>query len=397
MSLARVKALKLHNFRNAEKAEYEFSDGLIFITGNNGAGKTTILEAIGLISFLKSFRSALDRDMIKSGASFFRVEADFLTTDAHRIAISYGRNPGDLSAALAKKYAFDGRQNEKAANIIGRVPSVVLSPDDMRIIAGDHAERRRFLDLLLSMLYPAYFAALQHYQRALKLRSQALKSRPDEGVLMAVDRELAQAGVEILEKRRQFIPEFATPFSENVAKISSGSDAWLIQYKGDTSAVKTRDDYLAMLKEHRANDLRLRQTTGGIHRDRIFFTQGGDTEPGRPSAIRGSADGAVSSGNRIPSVPQEIRTVGSQGQKRTAALALKMAQFSYMRAKLNATPVLLIDDILNELDLKRRASFIDFLGAGNVGQVFFTTTDLIGMQDFLKTLRQSAPVQNIEL
>lgn len=368
-----IKNLNLLNFRNCEKAAYEFGDGLIFITGNNGAGKTTILEAIGLVSFLKSFRFALDREMIRFDASFYRVEAVFAAADSeHKVAISYGRNPGDEKAALQKKYTFDGRTNEKAAHIIGRIPSVVLSPDDMRIIAGDHSERRRFLDLLLSMLYPAYFAALQHYHRALKLRSQTLKARPDEAMLVAVDRELARAGIEILEKRRQFIPEFTSPFAENVAKISSSRDAWQIDYKGDTGQVRTADDYMAMLKDHRANDLRLRQTTSGIHRDRIFFTQSGDTD-------------------------REIRNVGSQGQKRTAALALKTAQFSYMRAKLGATPVLLIDDILNELDLSRRASFIDFLGGGNVGQVFFTTTDLVGMQDFLKQMEKSAVVQNIEL
>lgn len=372
MSLTYVRSLKLQNFRIAEKAAYDFSNGLVFITGNNGAGKTTILEAIGLASFLKSFRFALDREIIRFGASFFRVEAAFTTGDAHTIAISYGRNPGDTTSALAKKYAFDGRTNEKAANIIGRIPSVVLSPDDMRIIAGDHSERRRFLDLLLSMLYPAYFGALQQYHRALKLRSQALKSRPDEAVLVAIDRELAGAGVEILEKRRQFIPDFAAPFAENVAKISLGHDAWQIEYRGDTGKVKTADDYIAMLKDHRANDLRLRQTTSGIHRDRIFFTQDANAD-------------------------REIRNVGSQGQKRTAALALKVAQFSYMRSKLESTPVLLIDDILNELDLSRRASFIDFLGSGDVGQVFFTTTDLVGMQDFLKKMENQRVVQNIEL
>jgi len=368
-----IKNLNLLNFRNCEKAAYEFGNGLIFITGDNGTGKTTILEAIGLVSFLKSFRFALDREMIRFDASFYRVEATFAAADGeHKIAIAYGKNPGDEKAALAKKYTFDGRTNEKAAAIIGRIPTVVLSPDDMRIIAGDHSERRRFLDLLLSMLYPAYFAALQHYHRALKLRSQTLKARPDEAMLVAVDRELAQAGVEILEKRRQFIPEFTSPFAQNVEKISGAKDAWTIDYRGDTGQVKNTEDYMAMLKERRANDLRLRQTTSGIHRDRIFFTQGGNLE-------------------------REIRNVGSQGQKRTAALALKTAQFNYMHTKLDTTPVLLIDDILNELDLSRRASFIDFLGGGDVGQVFFTTTDLVGMQDFLRQMEKSAVVQNIEL
>lgn len=372
-----IHGLKLSNFRNAENAQYTFSDGLIFITGNNGAGKTTILEALGLASFLKSFRFALDREMVRFNASFYRLEVAFsVAGEKHTIAMAYGKNPDDPKAVIAKRYSLDGRANEKAANIIGRIPAVVLSPDDMRIIAGDHSERRRFLDLLLSMLYPAYFSALQHYHRALKMRSQLLKTRPDESVLSAVDRELAAAGVQILEKRRQFIPEFTAPFAANVEKISAGKDAWQITYHGDTKQVNTVDDYMQMLKDHRANDLRLRQTTSGIHRDRVFFLAGNLAGESTNDAY-------------------EIRTVGSQGQKRTAALALKMAQFNYMQGKLGRRPVLLIDDVLNELDLGRRASFIDFLGG--VGQVFFTTTDLVGMQDFLKNLGQSAAVQNIEL
>lgn len=379
-----IHGLSLVNFRNAEGVQYAFGGGLVFITGNNGAGKTTILEAIGLTSFLKSFRSALDREMIRFGTSFYRVEAGFsIGSQKHRIAIGFGRNPEDPKAAMVKKYTFDGRANTKAAEIIGRIPSVVLSPDDMRILSGDHAERRRFLDLLLSMLYPPYFAALQQYQRALRMRSQALKLRPDEGVLAAIDRELASAGVQILEKRRQFIPDFTAPFQENVARISAGKDAWQIGYQGETRAVNTADDYMAMLRERRTNDLRLRQTTAGIHRDRIFFLSAGNLH------------NLQASGNVTEAAVPDIRTVGSQGQKRTAALALKMAQFSYMQLKLGLRPVLLIDDVLNELDLSRRASFVDFLG--NVGQVFFTTTDLVGMQDFLKSLHQTTAVQNIEL
>lgn len=367
----KISSLSLVNFRNSEKAAYTFSEGLIFITGMNGAGKTTILEAIGLTSFLKSFRFAMDREMIRFGSTFYRTEVGFTAPSGnHRIAISFGRNPDDAKAALVKKYAIDGRTNERAAAIIGRIPSVVLSPDDLRIVAGDHTERRRFIDLLLSMLYPGYFTALQNYQRALKLRSQLLKTRPDEAVLAAVDRELATAGTEILIKRRQFIPEFAAPFAASVEKISLGKDKWALQYQGETKQVESVTDYMAMLKDHRANDLRLRQTTSGVHRDRLFFLGPNGAE-------------------------HDIKTVGSQGQKRTAALALKLAQFNYMQEKLGTRPVLLIDDVLNELDLTRRASFVDFLGG--VGQVFFTTTDLIGMQDFLKGLGQSAPVQNIEL
>lgn len=367
---AQVQDLKLVNFRNAVKAEYVFSPGLTFITGDNGAGKTTVLEAVGLISFLKSFRVALDRELIRFGAAFYRIESSFSANSTEaRVSVSFGKNPADATAKDVKKYSLDGRTNEKAAAIIGKLPTVVLSPDDMRIIAGDHTDRRRFLDLLLSMLYPGYFQALQQYHRALKLRSQALKSRPDEAVLVAIDRELAQSGLAILQKRQNFIPEFTAPFNENVAKISVGRDSWRIDYAGNTKGVESVDGYMAMLKSTRANDLRLRQTTAGVHRDRIFFL----------------ADS------------HDIRSVGSQGQKRTAALALKMAQFSYMQSKLGSTPVLLIDDILNELDLSRRASFIEFLGSGSVGQVLFTTTDLVGMQDFLKGMEQRTEVKEIKL
>jgi DNA replication and repair protein RecF len=386
----KINTLSLANFRNSEKASYTFSEGLVFITGLNGAGKTTILEAIGLTSFLKSFRFALDREMIRFGTSFYRAEVGFTApTGNHRIAISFGRNPEDAKAPVVKKYSLDGRTNERAAAIIGRIPSVVLSPDDLRIVAGDHTERRRFIDLLLSMLYPGYFTALQNYQRALKMRSQLLKSRPDEAVLSAIDRELAGAGTEILLKRRQFIPEFSGPFASSVSKISLGKDSWQLEYQGETKQVETIADYMAMLKEHRANDLRLRQTTSGIHRDRLFFLT--NDVASQTSAPVGPNHASSAPVDRGP----DIRVVGSQGQKRTAALALKLAQFTYMQEKLGTRPVLLIDDVLNELDLTRRASFVDFLR--DVGQVFFTTTDLIGMQDFLKDMGQAATVQNIEL
>ncbi|MBS0619696.1 MAG: DNA replication and repair protein RecF [Spirochaetes bacterium] len=370
-----IKNLNLVNFRNYQKAAYTFSNGLIFITGDNGAGKTTILEAIGIVSFLKSFRLAHDKEMLRFDAPFYRIEAEYASlNESHSVAIAYGKNPEVTAAPAVKKYSFDGRVGEKAANIIGKVATVVLSPDDMNIIAGDHTERRRFLDLLLSMLYPAYFSALQHYHRALKLRSQALKARPDEGVLAAIDRELAGAGLIILERRREFIPEFATPFADAVAKISGARDEWCLAYRGDTERVASLDDYLSLLKDRRANDLRLKQTTAGIHRDRLYFHAGDGTSDNR-----------------------EIRMIGSQGQKRTAALALKMAQFAYMRARSQTTPILLIDDILNELDVLRRAQFIDFLGSAAIGQVFFTTTDLIGVQDFLGRLEKTSPIQNIEL
>ncbi|MCS6971898.1 MAG: DNA replication and repair protein RecF [Leptospiraceae bacterium] len=370
LGAAIAQELSLTNFRNQKSLRLKFSHGLIFLTGKNGSGKTSVLEAIGLISFLRSFRKATDRDMLCFGTPYYRIECSFsVHGTAQQAAIAFGRNSEDPRAATVKKYWLNG-QEVKAAGLIGRLACVVLTPDDIGILDGEHSERRRFLDLLLSTLSPGYFSALQQYHRALKLRSQALQSRADEGVLGAIDRELASHGMEILNRRREFLPEFAEYFNHNVHKISSAKDNWQMCYRGTTDQLASIDDYLAMLRAQRAHDLRLRQTTCGVHRDRLYFFADGNAE-------------------------REIRSTASQGQKRTAALALRMAQYFYLGHKLRLRPVLLIDDVLNELDLNRRAAFIEFLR--DTGQVFFTTTDLTGMQDFLAALGQDVAVQTISL
>ena len=369
-----IRRLRLQQFRNAQSADYQFQEGLIFITGANGSGKTTILEAIGLLSFLKSFRNGLDRDLIAFGASYYRVSAEFETHGTrHKIGIAYGRT--EPSAALAKVYDLDGARREKSANIIGKIATVVLSPDDLKIVAGEHQDRRKFFDLQLSLVFPLYYQSLQRYQKALQQRSTLLRQSRTAGVeheplWLAIDKELANAGFEILMRRREFFPFFETEFSRNLSKISREKDTWKIVYHGETRHVQSAADYLLMLQNARKNDLKLRQTTTGIHRDRVFFCQNGELQ-------------------------REIKLIASQGQKRSAVLAMKMAQYEHFVQKQTLKPILLIDDVLNELDLSRREGFIDFMRSA--GQVFFTTTDLEGLKGYLGQLSAQMPVQEIRL
>ena len=355
--------LELTGFRTYETLSVPLEAEAVFFIGQNGAGKTSILEAIGVASVLRSFRGGNDRDMIRFGNPFYSVTVDYSSAGKNsRQHVAFGRDPSLTQQKDARRMSLNGEKINRSSEFIGRLQTVFFSPDDIAIVDSGPAERRRFFDILLSSLFPGYYENLQNYQRTLKLRSALFKSnsKPDNVYLSSLDKELAKAGNVILGRRISFIKKFEPAFQKYVALISGSRDQWRIVYRPTILAQDERN-YFQELEKNRSKDLRLRQTTCGIHRDQIAFLPepAGSFEEQNPDLSR----------------------IASQGQKRTAALALKMAQYELTREVRGERPVLLIDDVLNELDSTRRKHFIHFLH--EIGQALITTTDVDSIAAYL--------------
>ena len=340
-------------------------------------GKTSILEAITMASVLKSFRNARERDMIKWDNEFFSISVSYSTSAGEqKLHLGYGRHPQAESNAMLRSMSVNKQKVERIAEFIGRLPTVVFSPDDIDIIDTDPAERRRFIDMILSSLNSSYLEALQLYRRALRLRTEFFKKvmrkemKFDNNYLTSIDKELAKSGHFIQQKRAEFLSKFQDPFGRYVGLISGQKDQGNIIYEPSVKEAPTVEQYLNALKNARPKDVKMRQTTQGIHRDKIVF-----------------------SSNKKEGL--DLQQIASQGQKRTVALALKMAQFDYTKSLTSATPILLIDDVLNELDIERRKSFILFLN--EIGQALITTTDLAGIENYVKENEANFTVEAFEV
>lgn len=364
----RILNASLVNFRHYTDTEVNLDADLIIFTGENGSGKTTILEAVSICSMLRSFRTGTDRDIISWDHSYYNVRLTYRAGSRRQtLHVGYGRHPDSNSDKKSRSLKIDSEKINRVSDFIGRFYTVVFSPDDTDIVDTTPAERRRFVDMQLSSLYPAYLSALQKYNRLLKQKSELLRSRGQIEPLYieSLNRELADHGSVIQSHREQFLSEFDTPFNEYVKRISGGNDRWNIAYKPSIEGGSDKKQFLDELNRNITRDIQTRQNLSGIHRDRISFHI-----PGRPAI--------------------DLKQTASQGQKRTVALSLKMAQYTHTRDKKHEKPVLLIDDVFNELDINRRKRFVEFLS--EIGQAIVTTTDLEGLKDFIEARKSSISI-----
>lgn len=366
----RVKNLKLNNFRVYRESNLSFHGDLIFFIGTNGSGKTSLLEAIHHLAILRSFRKGKDADLISWHNSFYAVQA--LVENQHNEVLlhaGYGSAENtSQSKKLQRSLLVNKNRVKRMSDFVGKLQLVVFTPDDMDFVDTVVSERRRFFDMLLSALFPSYLDSLQSYKKILEQRSHLLKNSAKANPLyfQAVDKELAKAGVEIMQRRKNFFEKFKAPFARYIEMVSDGQDHWHLVYKPSLDLPSLDVPlYQKILSENLQKDLRNRQTNLGIHRDKIFFQH--------------------------PETKKDVQLAASQGQKRTVALALRMAQFDLTKDISQETPVVLIDDVLNELDIHRRSRFISFLR--EIGQAFITTTDLNGMEDFIAEQKKKMSVE----
>ncbi len=351
-----IKNLFLSNFRNHKNLSLDFHKRLIFFIGENGEGKTNILESIHMFATMKSFRSNTDEEVTGWGDDFYYIKIN-LSKDEISKEIEIGFSKGKEKK---KKIKINQEELKKKTDLIGEMKSVMFSPVDLKILEGGPAERRKFIDSFLSYTNRSYIEYLLEYNKILKQRNSLLKTgRTSNRELLPWDKMMSDRGTNIMNHRQESIYKLNELYKSNLSNLSGNKDQMEIQY---FPSITDSKNYLEELQSKIHLDTKLGYTTKGIHRDDLFIGRDGN----------------------------DITTFGSQGQKRSTVISLRTAQFQYVQSEQGESPILLIDDVIRELDVKRREYFVNLLM--NCGQAFFTTTDLEGIRDYVGALSESIQV-----
>ncbi|HWH50619.1 MAG TPA: DNA replication and repair protein RecF [Gemmatimonadaceae bacterium] len=336
---ARLDRLVVRDFRNLAHVELEPPAAGFVVIGENGQGKTNLLEAIHYLAILRSARGARDVDLVRFGAAAFHVGATVETNGRHEIGVGFER------AGKRKRARIDGAVPDRLSDALGALPSVLFSPDDVDLIGGSPNARRRYLDIMLALTTPGYLAALQRYRAALVRRNAALResarSRRGSSASVAVwEPTLAEQGAVLWSARVAWVESAAASFTALAAEIGEAERAQL-RYTSALSADGPPADALAAaLEEKRPLDLRRGLTHAGPHRDDLAMTLDG----------------------------RDLRTFGSAGQQRSAAIALRMLEAATFRERSGRAPVFLLDDPFAELDVRRAARILAILTRDAPGQ-----------------------------
>lgn len=325
------------NYRNLSDVSLAFSGKINCFIGSNGMGKTNLLDAIYYLSFCKSALSAVDGSNIMHDEPFFMIQGNYTSDSGSDDEFSCGLKRGEK-----KQFKRNKKSYERFSDHIGVVPLVMVSPADNELIAGGSDERRRFMDVVISQYDREYLAALIGYNRALQQRNAMLRSEslPDAELFMLVEEMMATDAQRVYEGRRRFIDELVPIFDEFHSFIAGDQPVVTLRYRSDVDKGALAD----ALCESRGDDRRLGYTTRGVHRDELVMQLGG----------------------------YPLKKEGSQGQNKSYLVALKLAQFDFLRRKGGETPLLLLDDIFDKLDSQRVEKIIKLVAGDKFGQIFIT-------------------------
>jgi DNA replication and repair protein RecF len=329
--------LRLRDFRNYARLDADFSPGFHLLLGDNAQGKTNILEALYLVATLRSFRGVGSAQLVRHGQKGYFVGSTIVSQGEHETKMYW--------SATERSLVLDGQPVRKLTDYLGVLRTVVFCTEDLQLVKGTARNRRRFMDLLLAHTHPAYLPLLQRYAKALRARNALLKQPIQDPVaLESFTRELTQAGDQIIRWRRELLPQFSPIAQQAYRAISNQAEEFQLAYLPSVKA-----DFTVELAQNRNRERAFRATLIGPHRDDLALLLND-----RPAA-----------------------QFGSEGQKRTLAIALKMAQAEHLAALHGTPPVLLIDDIMGELDLRRRSGLLPLLLRAHHarGQVFMTATE----------------------
>jgi DNA replication and repair protein RecF len=345
-----LSSLRLRQFRNFEELDLSFPRAGIAIVGENGSGKSNLLESIYYLEIFRSFRGAPDEQLVRFGADAFHVRGRI---DANEASLEMG--VGYEQKSRKKRVLLDGVEPERMTHAIGRLGAVIFSPSDVQIVAGAPGERRRYLDIVLSLNVTGYMIALQRFRQLLKNRNAVLRSgRVDQALLSVWEEPLVENGARVAVERANWIAQHAASYATKYSAISGGV-AGSIRYECGIRGELDFSDELQVREAFRADLQRLAlrerergQTLSGPHRDDLGFLY-------------------ESGGNVI-----ELRDFGSGGQVRTAAIALRMIEAETIHAARDRDCLVLLDDVFAELDVPRSRRIMELLEAEERGQVILT-------------------------
>lgn len=335
-----LKRISILNYKNLEQVELSFSPKLNCFFGQNGMGKTNLLDAVYFLSFCKSAGNPIDSQNICHDADFFVIQGFYEAADG---------TPEEFYCGMKRRQKKQFKRNKKEytrlSDHIGFLPLVMVSPADSELIAGGSDERRRFMDVVISQYDKEYLDALIRYNKALVQRNTLLKSEQpvEEELFLVWEEMMAQAGEVVFRKREAFIREFIPIFQSFYSFISQDREKVGLSY--DSHA---RDaSLLEVLKESRARDQIMGYSLRGVHKDELNMLLGD-----------------------FP-----IKREGSQGQNKTYLVALKLAQFDFLKRTGTTVPLLLLDDIFDKLDASRVEQIIKLVAGDSFGQIFITDTN----------------------
>lgn len=331
--------LTVLNFKNIREASLAFSPGINCFFGKNGEGKTNLLDAVYYLSFCKSHSNPVDSQNITHDADFFMLQAQYLEGEREE-EIYCG-----MKRRQRKVFKRNKKEYERLSDHIGRIPLVLISPSDEELIREGSEERRRFMDMVISQYDHAYMEALINYNKALAQRNSLLKEDAfgDESLWDLYEEMMTKEARVVFEKRQAFIHSFSPVFEKYYQEISGGKETIQLNYASHLQV----NDLTIKLRGSRQRDSILGYTTVGIHKDDLDMELDG----------------------------YPIKRVGSQGQNKSYLIAMKLAQFIFLKKAGNATPILLLDDLFDKLDATRVERIINLVSGDEFGQIFITDTN----------------------
>ncbi len=348
----RLTGLTLRHFRNLGSQDLEIPREGVALVGDNAQGKSSFLEAIYYLETFRSFRGARDDQLVAFDQGVFRVGGSVETgseadDEVREITAAFARE------GKRKKVTVDGVEPDRLGDALGSLAAVIFSPADIELVGGGPAERRRFLDIVLSLNEPGYLPAMQEYRQVLSRRNASLKGNQPRTVVSAWNDGLVRSGARVILARVGWVEENGGPFGECYATISGEGGANMryrssVPLDGATSLPEIESAFRAALDESVDRERRNGVTVVGPHRDDVRLRLDGE-------------------GKGL-----DIRTYGSGGQRRTAALALRLVEARTIRERRGTEPLMLMDDVFAELDEGRSERVLELMDSSDVGQVVVT-------------------------